>query len=241
MDNGQPGSVVIVGVGPGTGGAVARRFAEAGYAPAMVARKRDFIGPLAEEIIAGGGKGRAETTDITDEAAVIDLFARTEAELRPVQVAVFNASDRLLMAFTDIEMDRFQQTLDVNFKGAFLMAREAARRMGPRGHGSIFFTGAQSTFRGRKHLAAFGMAKAGTRGLALSMAEDLGPQGVHVANFNIDGSVDNAKTRARDPKLIGTGKLIDTTVIAETYYRTHCQARGEWDFDVHIRADGSEA
>jgi len=152
-------------------------------------------------------------------------------------VAVFNGSYRLKMPFAEIALAEFQQTLDVNLKAAFLMAREAARRMSPRRAGSIFFTGAQSTFRARAGLAAFGMAKAGARGLALSMAEDLGPEGIHVANFNIDGPVDNPKARARDAHLIGTGKLIDTARIAEIYYQTHLQAKDDWAFDVHIRAE----
>lgn len=231
------GTILVIGVGPGTGDALIRRFAREGYAVVMVARKMDHIGPLAEEMEAAGAKAMAETIDITDEAAVTDLFARAEAELGPVSVAVFNGSFRLKKPFAEIDLDGFQQTLDVNLKAAFLMAREAARRMAPRGAGSIFFTGAQSTFRGRSQLAAFGMAKAGARGLALSMAEDLGPQGIHVANFNIDGPVNNPKTRARDPGLIGTGKLIDTGRIAEIYYQTHCQAKGDWEFDVHIRAE----
>ena len=230
-------TIVVFGVGPGTGDALIRRFAAAGFRPVMVARKLDHIGPLAEDIQSRGGKALAATIDITGEDAVAELFARAESELGPVTVTVFNASFRLNKPFADITMAEFQQTLAVNFKGAFLMAREAARRMVPRGAGSIFFTGAQSTFRGRKNLAAFGMAKAGVRGLALSMAEDLGPQGIHVANFNIDGPVDNPKTRARDPGLIGTGKLVDTAAIAETYYRTHLQPKDAWDFDVHIRAE----
>ncbi len=191
---------------------------------------------MAQEIEASGAKAIAETIDITDEAAVTDLFARAEVQLGPVRVAVFNGSYRLKKPFAEIEMDEFRKTLDMNLSGAFLMAREAARRMAPRGDGSIFFTGAQSTFRARAQLAAFGMAKAGMRGLALSMAEDSGPQGIHVANFNIDDPVDNPKTRARNPELIGTGKLIDTARIAEIYYQTHCQAKDEWAFDVHIRA-----
>jgi NAD(P)-dependent dehydrogenase (short-subunit alcohol dehydrogenase family) len=230
-------TILVIGVGPGTGDAVIRRFAREGYGVAMVARKMDHIGPLAEEIEAAGTKALAETIDITDETQVADLFARAEAQLGPVSVAVFNGSFRVNKPFAEIALDEFQQTLDINLKGAFLMAREAARRMGPRGAGSIFFTGAQSTFRARANLAAFGMAKAGARGLALSMAEDLGPQGIHVANFNIDGPVNNPKTRARDPGLIGTGKLIDTARIAEIYYQTHLQAKDDWEFDVHIRAE----
>jgi NAD(P)-dependent dehydrogenase (short-subunit alcohol dehydrogenase family) len=230
-------TALVFGVGPGTGDALIRRFSAAGYGAVMVARKLDHIGPLAEEIEAAGSKAMAETIDITDEAQVADLFARAEAQLGPVSVAVFNGSYRLKMPFAEIALAEFQQTLDVNLKAAFLMAREAARRMSPRRAGSIFFTGAQSTFRARAGLAAFGMAKAGARGLALSMAEDLGPEGIHVANFNIDGPVDNPKTRARDAHLIGTGKLIDTARIAEIYYQTHLQAKDDWAFDVHIRAE----
>ena len=231
-----PGTLLVIGVGPGTGAALVRRFAAAGFAAAMVARTTDHTGPLAGEITAAGGKASAERIDITDEGEVAALFARTEEKLGPVNVAVFNASFRHQRSFAEIEIGDFQQTLDINFKGAFLMAREAARRMVPRGVGSIFFTGAQSTFRGRANLAAFGMAKAGTRGLALSMAEDLGPLGIRVANFNIDGPIDNPKTRARDHGLVGSGNLIHPATIAEIYYRTHCQPPDEWSFDVHIRA-----
>ncbi|NQV54280.1 MAG: SDR family NAD(P)-dependent oxidoreductase [Rhodospirillales bacterium] len=237
MDVCDPGTILVIGTGPGTGDAILRRFAQAGFNVAMVARKLDHIGPLADEIIASGGKALAEVTDITDEGLVEALFTRAEAELGPVTIAVFNASYRVQKPFAEIEMEEFRQTLDTNLIGAFLMARQAAKVMGPRGRGSIFFTGAQSTFRGRAGLAAFGMAKAGIRGLALGMAEDLGPAGIHVANFNIDGPIDNEKTRLRDPHLIGTGRLIDTGLIAEAYYQTHLQPAEAWDFDVDIRSE----
>ena len=145
----DPGAILVIGVGPGTGEALIRRFVAAGHNVVMVARKLDHIGPLAQEIEAAGAKAMAETIDITDEAAVTDLFARAEVQLGPVRVAVFNGSYCLKKLFAEIEMGEFRQTLDVNLSGAFLMAREAARRMAPRGDGSIFFTGAQSTFRAR--------------------------------------------------------------------------------------------
>lgn len=233
-----PGTLLVIGVGPGIGAALVRRFAAAGFATAMVARTTDHTSLLAGEIIGAGGKALAQSIDITEEREVAALFARTEEKLGPVNVAVFNASFRLQKPFAEIEIGDFQQTLDINFKGAFLMAREAARRMVPRGLGSIFFTGAQSTFRGRANLAAFGMAKAGTRGLALSMAQDLSPMGIRVVNFNIDGPVDNPKTRAREPGLVESGHLIDPATIAELYYRTHSQTPDEWTFDVHIRPGG---
>ena len=209
-------SCIVVGVGPGLGAAVARRFAAAGYALALAARNPDRLGALVAEIETAGGTAKAYGADATKEDDVVGLFEAAERDLGPASVAVFNASGRVRKPLVEIEADEFVDAWMRGCYGGFLVGREAARRMLPRKAGTILFTGATASVKAFPLSAGFAVAKYGLRALAESMARALQPEGIHVAHFVIDGAIDPA-------------------AIAETYYQTHAQHPSAWSTSVELR------
>jgi NAD(P)-dependent dehydrogenase (short-subunit alcohol dehydrogenase family) len=224
MADPQP-SCVVLGVGPGLGASVARRFAQAGYAVAVAARDAYKLTDLVKEIEIAGGRAMAYRCDAVSEKDVIELFDHAERDLGPAAVAVFNASGRVRKPIAEIEAQEFLDAWMRGCFGGFLLGREAARRMEPRGRGSILFTGATASMKGYPNSAGFAVPKFGLRGLAESMARELGPKGLHVSHFVIDGGIGRAEDDSR----------LDPDAIAETYFQTHAQPRSAWSFQVELR------
>jgi NAD(P)-dependent dehydrogenase (short-subunit alcohol dehydrogenase family) len=224
------GSVVIVGVGEGLGTAQARRFASAGLRVALTARKPDLIEPLAREL-----NGKAYVVDAADAGQMAKLFADTEADLAPVACAICNISDRLQKPFLEMTADEFERSIRINGMAAFLTASEAAKRMVPRGSGSIFFTGNHSSRTAIARLAANALVKGGVKHMATGLHRELGSKGIHIAHFTIDGGIDNPKTRRRDPSLVEKAGLVDMDALAELYYQTHMQHKSCWSLEVECR------
>jgi NAD(P)-dependent dehydrogenase (short-subunit alcohol dehydrogenase family) len=216
---------VVVGVGEGLGYALGKRFAAAGFKVALAARNAERIERLAEAIVEGGGKALALRTDARDERAVIELFERLESEQGTVEVAAFNAGAMYRSPIAEMPADMFEEVWRAGCYAGFLVGREAARRMTPRGRGTILFTGATASLRGGAQFAAFAAAKNGLRAVAQSMARELGPKGIHVAHVVIDGKID---TQSADSGLA-------PDAIAETYYRIHAQPRSAWTFEADLR------
>ncbi len=231
----EPGCVLVVGVGSGLGASLCRRFAEAGYGIAMAARHAGKLAPIAEGIAAAGGTARTYAVDGTDEPAVVRLMDEVETELGPIGVAIYNPGQRVVKSILDMESAEFEGAWRVSCLGAMIVGREAARRMVPRGQGSILFTGATASLRGGDGFAAFAAGKFGLRALAQSMARELGPLGIHVAHFVIDGGIDNERTRQRAPERVADDGLLSPDAIAEAYYRTHAQHRSAWSHEVDLR------
>ncbi|HJO73569.1 MAG TPA: SDR family NAD(P)-dependent oxidoreductase [Rhodospirillales bacterium] len=231
----EPGSVLVMGVGSGLGASLCRRFAEAGHKVAMAARDAGKLAPIAEGIEASGGTARVYVVDGTDESAVVQLMEQVEADLGPLEVAIYNASQRVVKSILNMESAEFEGAWRVSCLGAMIVGREAARCMVARGRGSILFTGATASLRGGNGFAAFAASKFGLRALAQSMARELGPLGIHVAHFVIDGGIDNERTRQRAPERAAADGLLSPDAIAEAYYRTHAQHRSAWSHEVDLR------
>ena len=204
---------------------ICRRFAKAGYAVALAARNEAKLASHVGEIEAAGGSARAYATDTTDEAQVMALFEAAETDLGPCGVAVFNASGRVRKGIREIGSEEFIEAWMRSCHGGFLVGREAARRMVPRGAGSILFTGATASVKGFPGSAGFAVGKYGLRALAESMARELQPQNIHVAHFVIDGGIGHDEGDAR----------LAPDAIAETYYQTHAQHRSAWSHTVEVR------
>ncbi len=234
----KPPVAVIAGVGEGLGFALGRRFAEAGFNVALAARSAERLARLAAEIQKGGGKAFAAPTDVREEQEVMALFDALESEHGPVRVAVFNAGANFRASILDTPADMFEKIWRLGCHAGFLFGREAARRMSPRGPGTILFTGATASIRGSSHFAAFAAAKNGLRAVAQSMARELGPKGIHVAHVVIDGMIDTAAVRARFAervKDLGADAMLDTAAIAELFHQIHAQPRTAWTFEADLR------
>ncbi len=178
---------LVVGAGDATGGAIARRFARGGYTACVTRRSADKLAALVTQIEGSGGKARAFGSDARNEDAVIDLVTRIEAEVGPIEVAVFNIGANVRFPIREMTSRVYFKVWEMACFAGFLMGREVAKVMVPRRQGTIIFTGATASVRGGAGFAAFAGAKHGLRALAQSMARELGPEGIHVAHSIIDG------------------------------------------------------
>ena len=223
----------VVGVGPGLGAALARRFAGQ-YAVALVARGEDKLTALAKEIESAGGKAIPVCADVAKAADIVTAFDKIRRELGDVDALLYNAAMRPFGKLMDTKPSTFENTWRVNAFGAFLAAQEVVPAMLKRGSGVIIFTGATAGVKPYATSAAFGPAKFAMHGLAQVMARDLQPQGIHVAYVNVDGAIDMPFIRERFPQL-GAADMLKPSAIAETYWHLAHQDRSAWSHEVDVR------
>jgi len=231
-------TVLVVGAGDATGGAIARRFAREGYIACVTRRHADKLAPLLARIEADGGSARAFGSDARNEDEVVALFAQIERDIAPIEVAIFNIGANVRFPITETTARVYYKVWEMGCFGGFLMGREAARVMLPRGRGSIFFTGATASLRGREGFAAFSGAKHALRALAQSMARELGPQGIHVAQVIVDGAIDTEFIRDNFPERYALREregIVDPEAIAESYWQLHRQPRNAWTHELDLR------
>ena len=232
---------LLVGAGDAIGAAVARRFARGGYKVCVARREAAKSQGLLDEAKAAGQDIRAFSVDARNEAEVQGLFARVEAEVGPLDICLFNAGSNVNKPLLETTEKLFFKAWELACYAGFLVGREAARHMVPRGRGSILFTGATASIRGGSGFAAFAAAKFGLRAVAQSMARELGPKNIHVVHLLIDAGVDSEaihqRMRARgiDTKDIPADSLTKTESIAEAYWFTHHQARDGWTHELDLR------
>lgn len=230
------GEAIIIGVGAeqGLGAAVARRFAREGHRVLAGGRTRAKLEAVVAGIEAAGGRAEAVVADATDSLEIGKLFDRAGDP----EIVVFNAGVNIRTPFRDLSVETFEEAWRTNTLGGFVVGREAARRMVPKGRGTLIFTGATASLRGAANFAAFASAKAGLRALAQSAARELGPLGLHVAHAVIDGGIDGERLRARRPERVaaaGEDGLLNIDAIAEAYWQLHRQHRSAWTLELDLR------
>ncbi|MBU1348069.1 MAG: SDR family NAD(P)-dependent oxidoreductase [Alphaproteobacteria bacterium] len=233
-------SCLIVGAGDGVGSAIARAFAKEGLAVCVTRRPRhlDQLEALATSIRAIGGQAHAYGVDARDEAEMITLIDRIEAEVGPLEVVVFNIGANVRFPVVDTTAQVYSKVWEMAALAGFFTGREAARVMGPRAKGSILFTGATASMRGGAGFSAFASAKAALRQLAQSLAREMGPQGIHVAHVIVDGMIDGAFARSIAPDiqtLLDEDAILKPDEIAKNYVWLHNQQRSAWTFELDLR------
>ncbi len=231
-------AALVVGAGDATGGAVARRFAREGYLTCVVRRTADKLRPLVERIEDEGGRAHAFAADARNEDEVAALVERIEESVGPIEVAVFNIGANVPSSILDETARKYFKIWELACYAGFLTGREVARRMVPRGRGTIIFTGATGSLRGSARFAAFAGAKHALRALAQSMARELAPQGIHVAHAIIDGAIDTEFIRANFPDRYALKErdgILNPDHIADAYWHLHTQPRDAWTFELDLR------
>ncbi len=231
-------ATLIVGAGDATGGAIARRFAREGYTACVARRSADKLKPLVETIEAEGGMALACPVDARREEEMVALVEKIETKVGPIEAAVFNIGANVPSSILEETARKYFKIWEMAAFGGFLMGREVARRMVPRGRGTILFTGATASLRGSSGFAAFAGAKHALRALAQSMARELGPKGVHVAHIVIDGAIDTDFIRENFPAryaLKAEGGILNPDHIADTYWQVHIQPRTAWTHELDLR------
>jgi NAD(P)-dependent dehydrogenase (short-subunit alcohol dehydrogenase family) len=213
---------LIVGAGPGISLAFSEALVKSGYAVGMASRNLENLRPLAESVGA-----IPFTVDASSAESIVRLFSSVDQALGIPEVVLFNPSARVRGELLNLEMTAATLAIETTAIGALVTAQEAARRMLPRGRGALLFTGATAGIKGFAGSSVFAMSKFALRGLAQSLARELGPQGIHVVHFVIDGRV-----------VQGSDDLDAFTprAIAKSYMAAIAQPRGAWSWEIELRS-----
>jgi NAD(P)-dependent dehydrogenase (short-subunit alcohol dehydrogenase family) len=207
----------------------------------VAGRTPEKIAHVAQSIRESGGSAEPVSVDTTREDEVVALFDRAMSSANahdPPDLVVFNAGNNQRIDFRSLSAEQFEQFWRIGCFGGFLVGREAARRLVPLGRGTIVFTGASGSLRGKPGFAHFAAAKAGLRMIAQSMAREYGPLGIHVAHVVIDGGIRGDRLLSRVPALLqerGEDGLLAIEAIADTYWDIHRQQRSAWAHEVDLR------
>lgn len=236
----RKGVCLVVGAGDGLGSALARAFAAEGYAVCVTRRARnlDQLEALAASLRADGGEAHAFGVDARSEDEMVALFETIERDIGPLEVMVFNIGANVRFGIRETTARVFTKVWEMACFAGFLAGREAAKAMVPRGRGTILFTGATASVRGRDGFAAFAAAKHGLRAVAQSMARELGPQGVHVAHVVIDGGIDGVfirGVRENADALLANDEILKPADIAQSFVALHRQPRSAWTHELDLR------
>ena len=224
----------VIGVGPGLGAALARRFARGGYAVALVARRVESLQGVKKEISDQGGKAVSIPADAADAASVSAAFAEIRESLGDPEVLVYNAGAFFPGGVMDVTPDQLEACWRANCFGAFAAAREVVPSMLARGRGTILLTGATASLRGSAGFSCLSVGKFGLRALGQSLARELHPKGIHVAHVIVDGQIDSPRARAASPAR-ATHTFLDPDSIAESYWQLHRQPPNAWTQELELR------
>ncbi len=220
----------VVGVGPGNGEALARRFAAEGYALSLMARRTDLTTKLAAEL----PRAKSYACDVADAASVEAAFAATRSDLGEVDALIYNAGSGAWGNIEEVKAEDLERSWRVNTLGLFLCARQAIPGMRLKGNGAIIVVGATASRRGAAGAAAFAQSKMAQRALAESMARHLWPAGIHVALIVVDGLVGGPVTRARFQER-PDDFFIDPAGVAAIAADLIAQDSSAWSFEVEAR------
>ncbi len=213
---------LIVGAGPGISAAFAEALVADGFQVALASRSLDKLRPLAESLGA-----LAFQADVASPPSLVRLFVDVERELGVPEVVLFNPSARIRGDLLSLNIEAASAAVQTTAIGALVTAQEAARRMLPKGRGSIFFTGATAGIKGFARSSVFAMGKFAVRGLAQSLARELGPAGIHVVHFVIDGAV------VKESRDLGA---FTPKAIAQSYMAALAQPPGAWSWEMELRS-----
>ncbi len=224
----------IVGVGPGLGASVARRFARAGHAVALVARSPDPLAAVAAEVEAAGGRAVGVEADATSRPSVQAAAARVREALGDPEVLVYNAGAFRMGGVLELDPEEVVRSWETNCLGALLWAQSVLPAMLERRRGTILLTGATASLRGSARFAALAVGKFGLRALGQSLARELGPRGVHVAHVVVDGQIDTPRVRGMYPGR-EAATMLDPDAIADTYFALYAQDPTAWTQEIDLR------
>jgi NAD(P)-dependent dehydrogenase (short-subunit alcohol dehydrogenase family) len=231
---------IVVGVGPeaGLGGALCHRFAREGLHVLVAGRTPAKVEAVAAAVRAAGGRATAVPTDTSREEDVVRLFDEAAKLGGPLDLVVYNAGNAAMGEIRDMEAKFFEEVWRTGCLGGFLVGREAVRRLLPTGRGTVIFTGATASLRGRPATVAFASAKAGLRAIAQSMARAYGPQGLHVAHVVIDGAIAGEKIVRGLPQVaqhLGEDGMLSLEGLADAYWYLHTQPKTTWTHELDLR------
>ncbi|CAI7654713.1 unnamed protein product [Penicillium glandicola] len=237
----MPRSIAIIaGAGPGTGSAIARRFAKA-YPVVLLARSQSSLDPLVSDITRSGGSALSIPTDVSNSSSMTSTIDQIKAKFGSdltIVAAIYNVASKFTRKpFLEQSQEDFLGSLEPSVKGAFNFAQATLPLMLNADKGqsppTLIFTGATAALKGSSGLSGFAMSKFGIRAMSQSLAREFGPKGVHVSHVIIDGIINTEKTKGYLQD-IPDGK-IDPEWIAESYWFLHTQPRTSLTHEIDLR------
>jgi len=234
------GTVIVLGAGTpsGVGGAISAKFAAAGHHVVVTGRTQEKIDETAIAIRNAGGKADALPCDVTSEADLDRVFRHVEEIGQPIASVIYNAGGNAPIPFEDITSAQFEAFWQVGFMGGFHTAKRALALLARQGSGSMLFTGASASLRGKPNFAHFSAAKGALRNLSQALAREYGPRGVHVAHIVIDGVVNGERAQSLFGAYLdnlGEDGALDPDAIAEAFLMVHNQHRSAWTHELDLR------
>lgn len=229
------GTAIVIGVGPdqGLGAQLCKRFAAEGLNVVVAGRTKSALDAVVADIVAAGGRAASFVADATNEADIVALFDQAGSDL---ELAIYNAGNNTPGKIIDMEASYFEQSWRVVCFGGFLFGREAVRRMVPNGKGTLLFTGASASLRGRSGFGAFNSSKAGLRTLAQAMAKEYAGDGIHVGHVVVDGPIGGEKIKSRFADLASReDRLISIDGIVDGFVFLYKQPTRAWSFELDVR------
>jgi NAD(P)-dependent dehydrogenase (short-subunit alcohol dehydrogenase family) len=237
MGRKNPKTAIVIGVGPdrGLGGQLCKRFADEGLHVLVAGRTREKLDAIVRGIQKDGGSAEPVVADATSESDTHELFDKAGDAL---SLAIYNAGNNTPGRIADMEADYFEQSWRVCCFGGFLFGREAMRRMRPLGGGTLLFTGASASMRGRANFGAFNSSKGALRNLAQAMAKESAEDGIHVGHVVVDGAIGGEKIMTLVPQYaerLGEEGMISIEGIVDGYVFLYRQPRRAWTFEIDVR------
>lgn len=224
----------VLGVGPGLGAAIARRFSREGYALALMAREEEGLSETRRTIEDEGGTALTVSADATDPTSVEAAFGKVREKLGDPEVFVYNAGAFQMGGILEVSPEQFDNGFKANCAGAFYAAQQVLPAMREAGRGTVLLTGATASMRGSARFAALATGKFGLRALAQSMAREFGAQGIHVAHIIVDGQINTPRVREMSPDR-DDSTMLSPDAIAETYWQLHTQDPTAWTLEIDLR------
>jgi len=211
--------LLLIGMGPGNGLAIARRFGREGFHILMVARSEEKLTAFSAELAAEGIRSTGYAADISDESAFGALLTRIAAEHSDIGILHYNASAFNPAKPSEISIPVFEKDLRINLIAAVMAVQAVFPQMKKRGSGAILFTGGGTAFHAPPQLASLAIGKAALRSLAFTLAAECRPLGIHAATITIDG-------------MVKAGTRFDPDLIADEFWRLYRQPAAEWETEV---------
>ena len=228
---------LIVGAGDYLGSAIAKRFSKGGFKIAA-SRRRGDLKNLIKSIEKSGGEAIGFHSDARSEKGVIELIRNIEGQLGPIEVCIYNVGGNVSYPILETTSRVYRKVWEMCALGGFLVSKEVLKYMLSRKYGTILFTGASASLRGKKGFSAFSGGKQALRALAQSLAREVGPEGIHISHVIIDGLIENENTRRLFPDDFlsrSADGILQPAEVAQIYWQLHQQAKNAWSFEVDLR------
>lgn len=227
-------TAAVVGVGPGLGSSLAKKFSDENYDVGIMARNEDKLNDIQKNLEQTDGSVKPYPCDATDPDSVKTAFQNLRDDFGPPSVLLYNAGAYQPGSVLEIDPDRFEECWQVNCHGGFVTAREVLPDMLDSEEGTIIFTGATASLRGSDGFSALAVGKFGLRALAQSMAREFGPRGIHVAHVIVDGQIATPTNLGEFPDR-DEDSFLDPDAIAENYWQLHRQDKTTWTLELDLR------